>query len=540
MNWKNNLFFILLALIFLSLQCARRKVVRVPEVEKFELPPVVQRPWGIRIRVGLGEFKKMQIQSVDSFWIYDKKGNLIWSGLGDKLSFNIKEARKASYLYYAFLGEYPTYSEALQAGSSWEDWGYRTRVTEKGKIFKIQGRIIDTRSYYLLEGPYFDIETLNKESPLERKGTYRELRIPPSGLIELKINDRKFQLKDFLRIDSKRPLIIKNFVSPNHYTGNVTKKNLILPPVIEIRTSNDGNLLLIDELDLELYVEGVLKGEMPLSFPLEALKAQAIAARTHALATCGKKLSLSSEPYDLTADIFSQAFMGYNTDTKIKKAVQETEGIILFYNSKPARIFFHSVCGGITASSEEIWGEKFPYLKNILDRGVKSVVVSLGTEDAVRKFINMKPDMNCNVSGIENHSLKYYSKYFRWQRSISASKLRESIKQEIGEDPGYILDVKVVRRGKSGRALTVLVKGTRRSIFIEGDFRIRKALGDRPLPSSLFYILHRGNQFIIRGAGFGHGVGMCQVGAASLAIQGKTYREILEHYFPGTYLEKIY
>jgi len=512
----------------------------VPEAEKFELPPVVQRPGGIKIRVGLGEFKKLQIQTGDSFWIYDKRGNLVLSGFGNKLLFNINGARKATYLYYAFLGEYETYSEALQAGSKWEGMGYRTKVAEKGKIFKINGRIVDTRSYYLLEGPYYDMETLNKESPLERKGSYRELYTPPSGSVELKINGRKFRIDGFLRIDSKRPIVIKDFTSPNHYTGNITQKNLILPPVIEVRISNNGNLLLIDELDLELYIEGVLKGEMPVSFPLEALKAQAVAARTHALATCGKKLSLSAEPYDLTGDIFSQAFMGYNTDTKIKKAVHETEGIVIFYNSKPARVFFHSVCGGITASSEEIWGEKSPYLKNILDRGIKSIVVSLGTEDAVRKFINMKPDLNCNVTGIENHPLKYYSRYFRWQRSITGSKLRESVKQETGEDPGNILDIKVVKRGKSGRALTVLVKGTKRNIFIEGDFRIRKALGERPLPSSLFYILRRGNQFIIKGAGFGHGVGMCQVGAASLAIQGKTFREILEHYFPGTYLEKIY
>ncbi|MDI6851841.1 MAG: SpoIID/LytB domain-containing protein, partial [bacterium] len=221
---------------------------------------------------------------------------------------------------------------------------------------------------------------------------------------------------------------------------------------------------------------------------------------------------------------------GFNNNPYLKSIVNETRGEVITYNNKVITVFYHSSCGGALASSEEIFGKKLPYYIARRDMYQKDTPLSLYTDTDVRNFIDRGISANCDKG----------NRYFRWERAISSTELSLNIKKKFGKHLGRILNIKVTKRGPSGRAQVIFIEGENNSTFIEGDFDIRRALDTNMLPSSLFYVDNIGEVFVIRGAGFGHGVGMCQYGAAELARNGKSYKEILTFYYYGAKVEKIY
>lgn len=259
---------------------------------------------------------------------------------------------------------------------------------------------------------------------------------------------------------------------------------------IDVKLNSD-KLTLIHALPMESYITGVISSELPSSWPLEVLKAQAIAARTYAIWQMYKKEHLESSVMD-------QVYHGVQREHKLaKKAVEETAGQVLTYDSKPAHTYFHAACGGHTASSEEAFGSKEPYLQGV----------------------------SCSYC--------HGSPTYRWSYVLSRSELDKKLGAKIK-------DLEPVGETNSGRVKSFRFKSKPQL----GDMKatdFRKALGYNTFRSTL--VTKNSLGFMkaeFAGRGHGHGVGMCQWGALSMAKQGKTAEQILAYYYPGTEIRPFY
>ena len=301
-----------------------------------------------------------------------------------------------------------------------------------------------------------------------------------------------------------------------------------------VKTSN-GQVLISQVIDLEEYLAGVIQNEIGSNAPAEALKAQAVAARTHAV-----NLLLSnkhkSEGYDLCSGTHCQVYKGKHLQNQaILDAVRQTAGEVALYLDGVAETTYHSACGGKTESSANVWkGSPRDYLN-----GVECLPASAGfdlsSEKGIRAWIGTPlsfPDM----SSWEKASLS-------WSKSISKAALARNL------GLSYINRIVINKRGASGRILDISFYGSG-SVNLNSEYRIRQAFGG--VSSSAFYIvggfgeangrvtISPGATLNLKGRGSGHGVGMCQVGALRMARQGSSYREILEHYYPGVTISKLW
>lgn len=256
----------------------------------------------------------------------------------------------------------------------------------------------------------------------------------------------------------------------------------------------------VEELRLEDYVAGVVAGEMPGSFPVEALKAQAVAARSYAL-TRKLEAERTGKPWHIGSGVLAQVYKGRGS-APARAAAEATLGEVLVLGMEPVEAFFHASCGGRTESGLAALGRDLPYL----------VSVECG-------FCDGAPGV-------------------RWRKEFSAVELGKVAGLRRAADL-----VRVVSRTASGRAERVEISRGDRSVVLTGA-DLRQRLGFSRLPSLAFdvVIAEDGGErsFAFVGSGQGHGAGMCQHGAAGMARAGKTYREILAHYYPGTDVAKMY
>lgn len=252
----------------------------------------------------------------------------------------------------------------------------------------------------------------------------------------------------------------------------------------------DRGLYLISKMPLEDYIKGVVMSEIGDDWDMEALKVQAVIARTYALY---QKKKSKEKKFDITSDTSHQVFKGNPGDTRIAYAVKHTAGEILTYDGKPIEAFYHSTCGGHTESPEEAFGKKHPYLKPV--------------------------KTPCNLSPYQN-----------WTRNISYSAI---------EDATGINGVKEIQaksKTMTGRVKEVVITGSSSRVTMEAT-ELRRKLGWKKLPSTDFKMKPNGNSVTFEGKGFGHGVGLCQFGSLEMAKKGKSYKEILATYFPGATIE---
>lgn len=309
-----------------------------------------------------------------------------------------------------------------------------------------------------------------------------------------------------------------------------------------------GKIATVNVLPVEHYLAGVLPAEMNAQFPLEALKAQAIAARSEVMIKLRQKNQ--AEIYDICGDASCQAYAGKgNRSALTDRAVNETFGLVL---ATPQRDIvnapYASVCGGHTENNEQIWsGHARPHLRGVYDGSAPAGVAALANEDSVRLWLAENPPAYCNLTAAAVPAgLAYSRKYFRWQFTFSATELRDNIRKQTGEDFGDLLDLQPLSRGVSGRITRLRAIGTKKSFEINRELAIRQALSPQTLWSSLFVIDRTAAanggvaEFTLRGAGAGHGVGMCQIGAARMALAGSSHETILAHYYTGVRIIRAY
>lgn len=272
--------------------------------------------------------------------------------------------------------------------------------------------------------------------------------------------------------------------------GEVLLSGLKYSGSIEVWKGENG-LYIVNEVPLEDYIKGVVAGEVGNSWDIEALKAQAVVARTYALY---QKLHNGKMPYDLTSSVIHQVYRSGNIPENIAKAVNDTRGEILTYEGKPIIAYYHSTSGGMTEDPAEVFGKSYPYLKPV--------------------------ETSCELSP-----------YFMWEKRIPVSEI-ERASNVTGIKEIMIDDLTVSNRARDFRIITE-----------NGEHKIpakelRKSLGWDRLPSTMITNITKDEDaFIFEGKGYGHGVGMCQWSALDMAKKGMSYRDILSKFYPGTVIE---
>ena len=259
----------------------------------------------------------------------------------------------------------------------------------------------------------------------------------------------------------------------------------------------DKGILAVNELPLEEYLIGLINCEMSSQWPMEAIKSQAVIARSYALY---QKDARKNSPYHLESSVMDQVYDGCDIeDSRAARAVRETAGEVLTYNGTIIQAFYHSNCGGHTEAVENVWGFGLPYLKGV----------------------------DCSYC--------LTSPSGRWEQAIPLAKVESQLKGS-GYQISGLRQVTAGLRNKSGRLTELVLTGARSRVTVPA-VAFRKALGYSVIKSTNFEVRMSGDDVLFAGAGYGHGVGLCQWGAKQRAADGFDYREILAYYYPGTTLE---
>jgi stage II sporulation protein D len=314
----------------------------------------------------------------------------------------------------------------------------------------------------------------------------------------------------------------------------------------------------INDVSLEEYVTSVISSEMSASCPLEMLKAHAAISRSwmwfpkvrpspdplRAAAPRAKSGEImrwygreAHPDFDVCADDHCQRYQGITKafSPAASEAVQATRGEMVLYDGNVCDARFSKCCGGFTEQYETAWEDlHIPYLVSFYDGHSRPSSASL------EQWIRSSPPAYCNTQdkGLLARILPGFDQetrdFYRWRVEYTPEELGNLVKSRLGTDLGAITELEPLDRGPSGRIYRLKITGERGALIIGKELEIRRALSQSHLYSSAFVVDREGSLFVLRGAGWGHGVGLCQIGAAVMAEQGKSYREILTHYYPGT------
>ena len=335
--------------------------------------------------------------------------------------------------------------------------------------------------------------------------------------------------------------------------------DVFLPGSIEIKVFNNY-LILLNELPLEEYLMCVATSEMGAECPAALIESQTIAARSWILANIEQKHVEMG--MDVCNDDCCQRYQGSgNLTAQSIAGARNSTGLVLLYNNDICDARYSKSCGGVMETYQTIWPGTNPgYLKNIPDAADEFThsLLPLTNEEKVKKWIDDIPSTFCSSNTIPESTLKNYlgsvdeqGKYFRWQITYNQTEMCELLNAKLTLNANNILSINPIKRGGSGRLSHLEIayqnqQDERKTYIIDSEYNIRQALHRGFLYSSCFYIISEnsaGNipkNFIIKGAGWGHGVGYCQIGALGMALNGYTTAEILAHYYPGSELKKIY
>ena len=328
--------------------------------------------------------------------------------------------------------------------------------------------------------------------------------------------------------------------------GRVTINGAQYRGIGEVRVNSLGSLAGINELSIEDYLLGVVPRELgPIAFPyLEALKAQAVAARTYAIANMGKR---RNDGYDLLPTTSDQVYGGFVAEHPLSsQAVDETAGVVAVYNGVLISTLYSSTSGGFTANSEDVFANAFPYLRGVPDAERGQAIAHVPSLEVFKRHANPISLRNAAEGDFESD----WSSRHRWYVDWSAAEIRSSLSNYFGGDVGKVLAINVPDRANSGRALRMEFV-TENGTYFETKDRIRSALkwynasGTlNSLNSTLVFvepIVDNKTKEVIGfeawGGGWGHGVGLSQTGAVGMAEKGYTYDEILKYYYQGITLE---
>ncbi len=337
----------------------------------------------------------------------------------------------------------------------------------------------------------------------------------------------------------------------------------------------NGTFAVINEISLEEYLASVISSEMSGEAPVEFLKAHAITSRSWLAAMLAREeRNVDIDPersirtddelirwydredhdiFDVCADDHCQRYQGITkiVSGRTTKAVEATRGLFLVHGEEICDARFSKACGGITEEFENTWEEKhLPYLESIPDSSIQHPKIL--SEMAAEDWILSNPDAYCNTMDetILQQILPAFDRettnFFRWAVDYERCELEEILKAKSGIDFGTLLNLVPLQRGHSGRISRLKIEGSKETLVVGKELEIRRWLSKTHLYSSAFVVMTEREtdgtpkHFLFYGAGWGHGVGLCQIGAAVMAAKNFSAEEILKHYFRNARLRKLY
>ena len=342
----------------------------------------------------------------------------------------------------------------------------------------------------------------------------------------------------------------------------------------------NGKVRAVNEIDLEEYLKSVISSEMSATSSPDLLKAHAVISRSWLLAQIEKTKSIKTgvglyqtsfetedeiirwydredhHNFDVCADDHCQRYQGITKihSGKALEAVEETFGEVLMFDDNICDARFSKCCGGISENFENVWEPmRHPYLTKVVDSEFgDTTCVDLRQNEEAELWIRSKPLAFCNstdqqilsqvLPGFDQQTTDFY----RWKVEYTQLEISELIKQRSGIDFGEIIKLEAIQRGHSSRIIKLKITGTKKTLTVGKELEIRKWLSKSHLYSSAFVVDHLEivndipQKFLLIGAGWGHGVGLCQIGAAVMGEKGYSNKAILNHYFRGSELKKLY
>lgn len=448
-------------------------------------------------------------------------------------------------------------------------------MTGKGQVPEIQVGIFSAKEIeFTLDGVFVDKASGRKLSG-KWNATVKDQRIVISDGVQEFTADSPL---DMIPSDPAGSSLILHGVTIGINFHWQRKEDQVFRGSLRILLKNN-EITAINIVSVEDYLISVISSEMKATSSEELLKAHAVTSRSWLLAQLAKTVSLRTggkkynsftrsddeiikwydredhDDFDVCADDHCQRYQGITRASSpvVVKAVNETFGEVLMYDGSVCDARYYKCCGGITELFENTWEPVVhPYLQGIIDSPEmpEGFGTDLTIEKNAREWILGNPGAFCNTSDkkVLSQVLNDYDQetndFFRWKVVYSQDELSRLVRERTGIDFGTIGALIPVRRGTSGRITRLRIEGSKRSLTIGKELEIRKSLSKSHLYSSCFVVDREddGNEisFVLRGAGWGHGVGLCQIGAAMMGEKGYSYRDMLSHYFRDAAFEKLY
>ena len=329
--------------------------------------------------------------------------------------------------------------------------------------------------------------------------------------------------------------------------------------------ADGGKIWAINDLPVEDYLESVISSEMSAQSSLPLLMAHAVISRSWLMSQIDGNTAPNTQAshgdafirwydhtdhtlFDVCADDHCQRYQGITKETSpnVAEAIRRTRGELLTYGDEICDARFSKCCGGAMEEFQYCWDDTpKPYLKGVGDTP-EETIPDLTVEENARQWILSSPKSFCNttdkriLSQVLNDYDQETTDFYRWRVSYTQEELSKLVEKKLGAGLGTITDMRPLKRGTSGRICELRITGTKKTIVVGKELEIRRALSESHLYSSAFVVEKQGDTFTLIGAGWGHGVGLCQIGAAVMGDKGYAYDEILRHYYPGAEIEKAW
>ncbi len=421
----------------------------------------------------------------------------------------------------------------------WKERDLEPRTFDIGTVFGVDGEVIDTRETLIaVSGAKTSAagraEKLAKKYGIEAT-VHRVLVTRPEGTIVAESGGtvvRNPGVLWFAPDDTDQTIAVDDVPVSTGGSQLVTStETRRYWGAVYVTLDTAGKLVAVNAVPEDKLLDGLVPAEIFPDSPAEALRAQAIAARTELLQKIGRRNL--TDPFLLCSTQQCQVYAGAgHEDARTTKAVRDTRGIVVLRDGGGlVDIRYSASCGGHGEDNDHVWGgEADPSLRGRVDAPGKS---KFSTVDDANIEAFLDQDASKSWCGKASKAKGRY----RWTQEIASGDLDALVAKQYPK-VGKVEALEPLERGVSGRISRLQIQGSKATVVAEGDLFIRRLLGG--LKSSLFVVDTEGSTFKIRGAGFGHGVGMCQVGAIGMAEAGKDHAEILAHYYRGTHLHQLY
>lgn len=438
-----------------------------------------------------------------------------------------------------------------------------------------------------MEKPYINVGIVTgKEISFTLNGKYLtqegevitgQLKASATGNREISLGTKKIESIELTPEDNNCSFTLHNVTIGISYHWERQEEQTFTG---KLKLITDGeNVIAINILPVEDYLVSVISSEMSATSSLEFLKSHAVISRSWLLAQIEnrdrKNIHKSLQQnfttdenciirwydredhklFDVCADDHCQRYQGITkaSNPSVEKAVKETEGMVLMYGDEICDARFSKCCGGVSETFDTCWEDKdYPYLQPVIDDSENKDIPDLSIEENAEKWIRTTPAAFCNthdekvLKQILNNYDQETTDFYRWKVKYSQKEISELIHRKTGIEFGDIKDLLPIQRGKSGRISRLKIVGTLHTVTIGKELEIRRALSESHLFSSAFVIDKTEvagsvpSEFTITGAGWGHGVGLCQIGAAMMGEKGYSYDKILLHYYRNAEIKKVY